>query len=38
MGVIATGACILNALFLRETRGDVLLAHRDDRLTKKSGI
>lgn len=31
-------ACILNLLFLRETRSDILLSRRARRLTKETGI
>lgn len=31
-------ACILNLLFLRETRSDILLSRRAARLTKETGV
>lgn len=36
-GLLATFSVILNILFLRETRGDVLLSRRAKRLTKETG-
>ncbi|KAK4686907.1 hypothetical protein P7C73_g3215, partial [Tremellales sp. Uapishka_1] len=35
---LAVLSCVLNALFLRETRADVLLSRRAKRLTKQTGI
>ena len=37
MGMLTAVSCILNALFLRETRGDVLLSRRALQLTRKTG-
>jgi hypothetical protein len=36
-GIAAVVSCILNALFLKETRGDVLLSWRAKKLTKQTG-
>ncbi|KAL1410927.1 hypothetical protein Q8F55_001870 [Vanrija albida] len=37
-GLWAALSCVLNALVLRETRGDVLLSRRARRLTKQTGV
>jgi hypothetical protein len=37
-GIAAATACLLNLLFLRETRSDTLLAERASKLTKETGI
>lgn len=36
-GILGAGSIILNILFLRETREDVLLSRRAKRLTKQTG-
>lgn len=36
-GIACAFSCVLNLLFLRETRGDVLLARKAKRLTKATG-
>lgn len=37
-GIAAAGACVVNALLLRETRANTLLSRRARRLTKETGI
>jgi hypothetical protein len=36
-GILGAGSILINALFLRETREDVLLSRRAKRLTKQTG-